>query len=256
MIFVFISMGRVVSESASSAIASAGFGRASSQFLLSLYLPGSSGVVAGTIIANCPQLILTALYFTYNSIFTSMLLAKEWNGYGVERKALRVSSPTGLQRTTYHLQLPYRYGLPLLIVAALLHWIVSQSLFLVIVEKLDSTHTEKPSAVVSTCGYSPLAMLCGIGVGIFTLVFGLVTGLRRYRGAIPLVASCSAAISAACHPPHGDMFASQKRVMFGEVKVKVGSSSNEDDSGGKGNGHCCFTSFPVTPPVKGKVYGG
>jgi hypothetical protein len=50
------------------------------------------------------------------------------------RKGLRVSeNPRGAQRSTYFLQLPYRYAIPLLIVSSAMHWMVSQSLFLVTV---------------------------------------------------------------------------------------------------------------------------
>lgn len=59
-----------------------------------------------------------------------MLMAEEWSGYVHERKPLRVSNPSGSQRSTYRLQLPYRYGIPLLVLSGLLHWPVSQSLLI------------------------------------------------------------------------------------------------------------------------------
>ena len=47
---------------------------------------------------------------------------------------------------------------------------------------------------------------------------------------MPLVSTCSAAISAACHRPVGDKYAHLFPVKYGVVSV-----------GKNGVGHCCFT---------------
>lgn len=62
-----------------------------------------------------------------------MLLADEWS------KGHRVTSPSSKQRSTYRLQLPYRYGVPLLIKSAFLHRLLSQSFYVVISWKLMTT---------------------------------------------------------------------------------------------------------------------
>lgn len=54
------------------------------------------------------------------SKFTSMLTAAEWAQFAVTRKALRVSRPRRGQRSTYWLQLPWKYSLPLLAVSIFL----------------------------------------------------------------------------------------------------------------------------------------
>jgi hypothetical protein len=59
-----------------------------------------------------------------------MLMAKEWSDFAHERKALRVTTPSGGQRSTHYLQLPYGYALPLLAASAVLHWLTSQAIFL------------------------------------------------------------------------------------------------------------------------------
>lgn len=57
-----------------------------------------------------------------------MLLAHEWSAYFTKHKSLRVlSSRQGQQRSTYFLQLPYRYAILLLFLSTLLHWLTSQS---------------------------------------------------------------------------------------------------------------------------------
>lgn len=59
---------------------------------------------------------------------------KELNLYSRSFKPLRVSFPKGEQVTTWRLQLPYRFGIPLLITSIILHWLVSNSVFILIKE--------------------------------------------------------------------------------------------------------------------------
>ena len=233
-----------------------------------------SGIEATVFLANCPQLILSFLYFTYNGVWTCMLMVEEWAGYFKERKPLRVTSRTGLQRSTYRLQLPYRYGIPLMVVSAVLHWLVSQSIFLVVINayKYDGTPDLAAGQDRIACGYSPIAILITIVVGILVLLGGIANGFRRYpEVGIPLAGSCSAAISTACHPPAGDDRASKKAVMWGAIKE---SNADEEVSPFKEPysreagaialkklanpevGHCTFTSLPVDEPIKGKLYAG
>lgn len=204
-------------------------------------LEGSIGLHINVLIANLPQLIVSFLLLTYNGLFTGMLLADEWNGYAHERKPLRVTDPNGTQRSTYRLQLPYKYGIPLLIVSAVLHWLVSQSLFLVNVTKYDANGQETTKYSVLPLGYSCIAIITVILLGAVMILLGLLNGFRRYQG-MPLAGSCSAAISAACHRPEEDVDAATKPVMWGVVSSK------------NGVGHCCFTSFEVSPPVHGELY--
>lgn len=67
---------------------------------------------------------------------------------------------------------------------------------------------------------------------------------------MPLASSCSAAISAACHPPKEDIDPSTKRVMWG---VAV---ADEDLSAPEQVGHCSFTSLEVQAPTVGRLYAG
>ena len=204
-----------------------------------------------------------------------MLLTHEWSGYAKARKLLRVTSPTGGQRSTYYLQLPYRYGVPLLIISGTLHWLVSQSLFLVKVEAYFENDAPNPEAGdnINACGYSPIAILTTIIMGTILLALGIATGFRRYQmNGIPFAGSCSAAISAACHPPLGDDRASRKAVMWGACGSDVDGGWDRTmelgDLPSVGNeavrteeervkiGHCSFTSFTVEEPVEGEMYAG
>jgi hypothetical protein len=53
-----------------------------------------------------------------------------------------------------------------------------------------------------------IAVFFAILVGVVAVTAGVINGFRRYNVGIPLVGSCSAAISAACHRPGEDSSAS------------------------------------------------
>lgn len=222
-----------------------GFGAVSAETLIGIQLPrGNAGIMASVLLANAPQALLSFLYLTYNGLFSCMLLMEEWNGFAHERKTLRVTSPIGIQRSSYWLQLPYTYGIPLLVMSGILHWLVSQSIFLARVAVIDSRGNEVVSDSISTCGYSCIAIISVVILGSIMVISGVLTGSRRYREGMPLIGSCSAVISAACHALVNDPDAALMPVLWGAVESK-GTA-----------GHCCFTSFDVSPPVKGEVYAG
>ena len=230
---------------------SLGFGNVSSETLVAINnrndLSGAGGVVLIVLLANSPQLVLSFLYFSYNGIFTCMLLAKEWRTYGSKSNFLRVTTPHGRQRSTYRLQLPYRYGIPLLIGSGTLHWFVSQSIFLVRINIFDGDHFYDG---ISTCGYSPMAIIFVIIIGFIIVMVGIANGFRKVREGMPFAGSCSAAISAACHLPKADINPSSKRLMWGVVTET--DPNNPDNS----VGHCSFTSFEVETPIVGRWYAG
>ena len=228
---------------------SLGFGNVSPETLNSIHnsqdLSGAGGVILTVLVANSPQIALSFLYFSYNGIFTCMLLAKEWRTYGSKGNFLRVTTPTGRQRSTYRLQLPYRYGVPLLIGSGTLHWFVSQSIFLV---RVEIVYSNQIVGGISTCGYSPMAIIFVIIFGFIVVLIGIANGFRKVREGMPFAGSCSAAISAACHPPKADVNASSKRVKWGAVAAT--------DANDPHVGHCSFTSFEVETPIVGRRYAG
>ena len=157
-----------------------------------------------------------------------MLLTEEWCGYALKPKPLRVSSAQGVQRGTYRLQLPYKYGIPLLICSGMLHWLVSQSIFLVRIDVRDSMGAEIPLKSLSACGYSPIAIMFAIALGLMVVIVGIVTGFRKHKAAVPLAGSCSAVISAACHPPQGSIDTKLSSVKWTLIK----GGSNDTDAAG------------------------
>lgn len=177
-------------------------------------------MLAMVLLANTPQPVVSVAYFLYNGLLTCMLLAAEYNDYARHRKPLRVSWPKGRQRSTYYLSLPYRYSVPLLIASAVLRWLVSQSIFYVRIVQYDHTGQLDPCCpITSTCGSSPRAIICAMLLSLI-ICTALALGARRFKSNMPLVGNCSAAISAACHPPAGDKEGAFEPVMWGEIPVK------------------------------------
>lgn len=110
-----------------------GFGQSLDYNVLSLF--GWRLSYLGTlVVVNIPQLILSFIYLTVNALHTQLQVEHEWNSYARDYAPLRVSYPAGKQVSTYRLQLPYRYSIPLLVMSVGLHYFVSQSLFLIVVE--------------------------------------------------------------------------------------------------------------------------
>lgn len=205
-----------------------------------------TSIMGGVVLANLPQAILSYLYLTFNALFTCMLVANEWTHYGKTHKYLRTSSPIGNQRSTYWLHIPWKYGLPLTILSGLLHWMASQSIFMVQINVTvvkDSLRIDDLQSSISTCGYSPLAIIFSTAIGAAIVLGGVLVSLRKYPSGMPLASSCSAAISAACHSLEDDIDAAVLPVQWGVVGYDE-----------KGVGHCTFTSQSVTAPVVGKRY--
>ncbi|KAF1848866.1 uncharacterized protein K460DRAFT_364812 [Cucurbitaria berberidis CBS 394.84] len=212
-------------------------------------------LLANVVLANTPQLILSFLYFSYNALLTAMLMGYEWTTYASKRKGLRVSHhPSGQQRSTYFLQLPYRFGVPLMILSGTLHWLVSQSIFLISLDYYDVFGNAgrgyfRGDQDLKTLGFSPSAIISVIGLGSLMVIAIVCFGSIPYKRGMPLAGSCSLAISAACHVLDGD---ETDGVMAAEQNLQWGVVSISHD----GVGHCAFSTKCVEAPVEGEVYAG
>lgn len=229
--------------------------RPSSVLRTNLPTGGSAGLISVLLVVNSPQLIVSSCYLLYNGLFTSMHLAHEYSGYAKQRKSLRVTTPKGTQRSTYWLQLPYTYGIPLIVVSAILHWLVSQSIFLArIVTFVDEQGSGGEfedarlgaESAGSQIGYSAGPVVAAILLATFMLLTVVGMGYRKFESNMPVAASCSSALAAATHRPKEDVNASVLPVMWGEVP----------EMGSERIGHCCFTSHDVVALIPGRQYAG
>lgn len=228
------------SPSASSLFALS-FGSISPETVIYWHLPayGSAGFVANTLVANLPQVILSFAYLIYNSLFTSMLATYEWSQMAWQRKGLRVShNPQGAQRSTYFLQLPYRYAIPLLIGSGTMHWLVSQSLFLVTVMRFDESGEplggSASSATRYSCGWSPVAVLCTVIGTVVMMAAGLLIGrCFHLRPGMPLNGTCTAVVAAACHADLTEMsdgIMATEKLKWGVVTGPSGDNADTTDT--------------------------
>jgi hypothetical protein len=222
-----------------------GFGSLNPNAIIEFH-EGPLGLAKCVLLANTPQLILSFLYLMYNGLYTCMHLAHEYGGYATDRKSLRVTTPRGTQRSTYWLQLPYTYGVPLILASAVLHWFISQSIFLARVS-VWKDGMEISLKSYSAVGFSPAPILCTILLGTCMLLVAVGMGFRKLPSSVPIAGSCSMALAAAAHRPESDVDAAVLPVKWGVV------CAPED---AEGVGHCCFTSEEVTEPQEGKLYAG
>lgn len=89
-------------------------------------------------------------------------------------------------------------------------------------------------------------MIAVIVVGFCMLAAALMTSRVKLKSAMPVVASCSAAISAACHPwkGNGDGSMAFSTLRWGALPVEGEV------------GYCSFTTEEVEEPEDGKLYAG
>jgi len=170
--------------------------------------------------------------------------AAEWNNLGRGHKPLRVTRPVGQQRETYFLQLPYRWSLPLMVASGSLHWLLSQSIFVVGSETYDRSGKLVRSLSQSACGFSGMSFIALTLVFYFVVAVAGVVGRRKFKVLIPFAASSSLVISAACHPPEDDVEPHLRPVKWGVVVERT--LDGED--------HCSLSSQTVYEPVVGKLY--
>ena len=236
-----------------SSLISEGLGTADPQQLLSATGKGApTTLLSAVVLANVFQVLFSCLYYMYNSVLSCMLVAFEWSRYSVKRKSLRVSNPTGAQRSSYFLTIPYRYGIPLLSASSLLQWLVSQSIFLIRTTNYDPTGTGIVVSESNRIGFSPIGIIASYGLTwlmFFTLlVLAFAKKYPQGDKAMPIVSTCSAAISASCHRPPSDYDAWLLPVQWGVTPALEGRGNKEI-------GHCSFTTArEVARPVEGMLY--
>lgn len=193
--------------------------------------------------ANTPQILCSYVFLGFNYLLTCMFASHEWMSYSQRRNTLRVTNPTGQQRSTYWLQLPFYFSLPLLAMSGLLSWLTSQVLFLVRVHVKGSfTMDALKEDWIVTCGYSPGAIVLTIIIGVILGATMFLIGLQKYPSTMPLAGSSSAAIAAACHVLQDDDDCAMKPLQWGVV-------AHNDRTR-----HCAFSARLVAPPIPGRLY--
>lgn len=199
--------------------------------------PGeAAGVLLTALLANTPQAFLSLLYVIYNTIFTLMHIGEDWDMYGAHtattrhklkivsrqqtHRYLRVSNPKGTQKSTHFLNLPFRFAIPLVCASGLIHWFMSQTLYLANISVVPRDNEVPMKDEITTVAYAPAGMIALLIMAVLMVVVLIVTGMRRFGGQMPIVASNSAAISAACHvqmPERRRRAMVLRKIAWGEV---------------------------------------
>ncbi|KAI0532325.1 hypothetical protein GGR58DRAFT_490699 [Xylaria digitata] len=164
------------------------------------------------LLANTPQLIFSLCYIVYNALITHLQVEKEWNSFGSDFQPLRVSYPVGEQVSSYRLQLPYRYSIPMITISIILHWVVSNAVFLYIIDGgyVQNGATQAPEFLEKfglsessfiAIGYSPFFLLVlFIASFIFIVCPPVLIGVKKLKYKMVAGGCNSLVISAACHP--------------------------------------------------------
>jgi hypothetical protein len=213
----------------------AGFGRPSLAFIV-----GNSSPAGGTsfdgrepvgfplqiALANSPQLWFSVGYLLWNNQITRICGEHEWRSYENRRKLPRVSYGASLQgtRNTRWLQLPYSVSIILMVVSTAMHWIVSQTLFVVEVENQSGlpvlNGTPTPPGLVYIICYSPTAIFvtaCLSGLLILKITIYYV---YPFRSCMPFMAGSARVVFASCTALPRQL--PKDGVMWGDVSDQYG----------------------------------
>ncbi|SPO04312.1 uncharacterized protein DNG_06995 [Cephalotrichum gorgonifer] len=176
----------------------------------SMDVPDGAFILA-LLMGNKTQVFLATSYYLYNALLTRFMAEREWNAYSLAYQALRVTSPKGSQTSTHRLQLPYKLGVPLIVIASLLHWTLSNTYYLSIFEEgyfgsdrkglrdIEDDVGLAPDTTI-TLSYSVKALL-GISIVSFVLMLiPVLIAFTKLRGDMVISGANSRVISAACHP--------------------------------------------------------
>jgi hypothetical protein len=149
-------------------------------------------------LANLPQLWVSACYLLWNNQLTRIWMEHEWRSYHRRRKIPRISHDADKVngvRATRFLQLPYAATAFLMTTSTILHLLVSQAIF--VSGGIDQFPFE---AVIGAAVivWSPLAVLI---LGSITIILLLVTTIYYFwpfRTAMPVMAGSARIVLDAC----------------------------------------------------------
>jgi hypothetical protein len=182
------------------------------------------------ILANCPQLWLSIGYLLWNNQISRIWMEREWRLFYRHAKKPRVSYPLegknpGIRATRW-LQLPYWVTFILMGLNTVLHWLVSQTLFVV---EILATQTKPAKFYLN---FSPFAIVC-VGGASTILVLGMtIFYFVPIKTWMPLMAGSLRTVLTSClHLPPplpeggimwGDISSERERLAgFGEVAADL-----------------------------------
>lgn len=108
----------------------------------------------------------------------------------------------------------------------------------------------------NTLGVSPLPIFLACLITWLLFLLLLALAFQRLKSPIPLPGTCSAAISAACHPPREvcTETVALGELMWGETGLPADWGTDESDDDNNRRGHCSFTPLDARQPDLDKLY--
>jgi hypothetical protein len=230
-----------------------GIGTINRRYFLGWHRKDANGMMLSVFWANEGHALFGILYIIYNNVFYSMIFQDEWARFQHHRKGLRVSeSPRGQQRTVYFFLMPFKLAFPIMGFSCIIHTLISSTVFLVDVEAWGHGSEEGQKAHFftrdaqydfSSTGFSPLADVALLFFSIAMIMFLVVYAMKKYKSGMPVVSTCSAAISAAIHPTHNEEpNAWLQAIQWGVTEPLDGSE------------HCTFSAREVGTPNERTPY--
>ena len=222
---------------------SLGIGQINRNFFIGWSHREPKDFIQAAFLANVGHAVFGILYIIYNNVFYAMTFSWEWARYAHHRKGLRVSeAPRGEQRSVYFFLMPLKLAVPVMLFSAGIHTLISQTLFIVDVETYgfesnSAKYVRTQNWDFTTTAFSPLGNAMLIVAGALMISYLLCCAATELKSSMPVTSTCSAAISAACHP---DEFEPDD---FYLRKCTWGVTSQKD-----GVGHCTFSCLEVEKP--------
>ncbi|KAK5111946.1 hypothetical protein LTR85_011693 [Meristemomyces frigidus] len=227
----------------------------------------STFVLGNVLAANLPQVYLSIAQVWWTSQLTCMLAARSYDKYAGppaklddepddfihehEGRPLCVTRPQeGTEQTKT--DMPRGYWILTNIVWILIPWLASEAIFFAKIDLLDHWQYPNELWLLSQVGYSVLGMILFAVFSFVVFLIAVWIGLQKLSNHLPLAGTCSAAISAACHPSRPDQQHAERKVRWGvDEGLKTGKTL---DGGSVDVRRCTFTSDDVTYPVEGELY--
>ena len=132
---------------------------------------GTEALYSNIIFVNSWQFGVSLLYLTSNAFISYLLVGNEWAGFAKKRKTLRVTSPEGIQRSTYFVSIPLRYGIPLMLSMVVLHWTLSQSIFVIRIAAYNWDGSRDTESSISAVAFSPIAVIACRSCSKYRFIF-------------------------------------------------------------------------------------
>ncbi|KAH0281016.1 hypothetical protein KCU91_g606, partial [Aureobasidium melanogenum] len=165
---------------------------------ITLRTPTSNrGLLANLLGLGSVHLAISMTYLLYNHLWSRMLAAAELNAFSKIRGRLRVTLPVRGAQSTYHLSIKPQFSALLIIALILIHFFTTRALKVVAIQTYDIMGRYSHQRI--TYAISTASAILALGLG-FLMLCALTFGLeRRLHTAMPVLGTCSMAISAACH---------------------------------------------------------